>query len=436
MTANSALLYVLADIAVVVAVSAFLGKLAQRLGQPVVIGQIITGILLGSSFLGRLPGHLEKHLFPVAVVPYLTVLSQVAIVIFMFVVGYEIDLHQVRGLTRAVPAVALAAFAVPLGLGAGFAWVFSRGSGTFGPHAGGAGFVLFMGVATSITALPVLAAIVRERGIARLPAGVIATSAAGIMDVAAWMVLAVAVAETRPSGGRPWPLTLLLISVFVVFMLVIVRWGVNWWLAQPRSLLTGQVPIALTLAMGCAWITASLGLHPVFGGFLAGLAMRGRNRSPDPDVLRYMESAGSILLPLFFVITGLSVVVGSLRGEDFILLVAFCLLASLGKLGPGYAASRLSGLDPRQSAITATLVNTRGLTELIALSVGLQAGIIGARLYTVLVLMALVTTLMTGPLLARIGPLPQEARPQESRSREARPGDVAEFGRLLDDQVD
>ncbi|HEV2372201.1 MAG TPA: cation:proton antiporter [Streptosporangiaceae bacterium] len=419
MSTNTVLVYVLADIAVVVAASALLGIVARRLGQPTVVGQIITGILLGASFLGRLPGNLEKHLFPAAVVPYLTVLSQVAVVIFMFVVGYEIDLRRVRGLTKAVPAVAVAAFAVPMALGAGFAWAFGSGTGTFGPHVSGAGFVLFMGVATSITALPVLAAIVRERGIAGLPASIVAMTSAGAMDVVAWVMLAVAMTEAKPTSGRPWWLTLVLILAFVVFMLVVVRRVLGWWQAQSRSLLAGQVPIALTLAIGSAWVTASLGLHPVFGGFLAGMTMRRQGQAPDADVLRFMESAGGVLLPLFFVITGLSVVIGTLHAQDLVLLAALCLIATAGKLGPAYGASRFSGLDHRQSTITAVLVNTRGLTELIALTVGLQAGIIGTRLFTVLVLMALVTTLMTGPLLTLVS----RSR-QPSQLPEAQPADL------------
>lgn len=403
MSTNSVLVYVLADIAVVIAASALLGSAARRLGQPAVVGQIIVGILLGASFLGRLPGDPGKHLFPQPVVPYLTVFSQVAVVIFMFVVGYEIDLHRVRGLTRAVPAVAIAAFAVPMALGAGLALAFGTDRSAFGTHASEPGFALFIGVATSITALPVLAAIVRERDIAGIPASIVALTSAGIMDVAAWLMLAVALAETKPTAGRPWLLTLLLILAFAVFMLVVVRRVLTWWLAQPRSLLAGQVPIALTLAIASAWVTASLGLHPVFGGFLAGLTMRGRNQPPDADVLRFMEPAGAVMLPLFFVVTGLSVVINTLRGQDFLLLAGLCLIAIAGKLGPAYGAARLSGLDTRQSGIVAVLVNTRGLTELIALSVGLQAGIIGTRLFTVLVLMALVTTLMTGPLLTLIG---------------------------------
>jgi Kef-type K+ transport system membrane component KefB len=416
-TTNSILVYVLADIAVVIVASALLGSAARRLGQPAVVGQIIAGILLGASFLGRLPGDPGKHLFPDAVVPYLTVLSQVAVVIFMFVVGYEIDLHRVRGLTRAVPAVAVAAFAVPMALGAGLALAFGTDRSTFGTHASEPGFALFIGVATSITALPVLAAIIRERDIAGIPASIVATTSAGIMDVAAWLVLAVALAETKPTAGRPWLLTLLILA-FAVFMLVVVRRVLTWWLAQPRSLLAGQVPIALTLAIASAWVTASLGLHPVFGGFLAGLTMRGRNQPPDADVLRFMEPAGAVMLPLFFVVTGLSVVINTLRGQDFLLLAGLCLIAIAGKLGPAYGAARLSGLDSRQSGIVAVLVNARGLTELIALSVGLQAGIIGTRLFTVLVLMGLVTTLMTGPLLTLIG----RSRPSQPVSLPGTPG--------------
>ena len=280
-----------------------------------------------------------------------------------------------------------------------------------------------MGVAVSITALPVLAAIVRERGLTRLPACVIATAAAGIMDVAAWLVLAIAVALASPAGGLSWPWLLVLTAGFVVLMLAVVRQGVDWWLARSRSPFASQVPVALTLAMGSAWVAASLGLHPVFGGLIAGFTMRGRNRPPDADVLRYMESAGSVLFPVFLVVSGLTVAIGTLRGESFLVLAVMCVLASLGKLGPGYAAARLSGVDPRGSAVIAAPVNTRGLTELIALSVGLQAGIISTQLYTVLVLMALVTTCMTGPLLALIGPVPHE-----SSARASEPGDVAESG--------
>jgi Kef-type K+ transport system membrane component KefB len=168
-------------------------------------------------------------------------------------------------------------------------------------------------------------------------------------------------------------------------------------------LLSNQVPVALVLAAASAWVTASLGLHPVFGAFLAGLTMPSRDDAPDADVLRVMEQAGGLLLPLFFVVTGLTMNIGALNGEDVLLLVVVVACAMLGKIGPAYGAARLGRLDRRQSAMVAALVNTRGLTELIALNVGLTAGIIDQRLFTILVLMALITTMATGPLISAIG---------------------------------
>jgi Kef-type K+ transport system membrane component KefB len=391
------------DIALVLVVSWLLGAVARRCGQPAVVGQILAGILLGPSVLGHLPGHLTSRLFPHAVLPSLTVLSQVAVVIFMFVVGYELDARSLRGRRRAVPLVAAGALFVPMGLGAGAPLILRSSFAALGqPHISRS-FVLFMGVATSITALPVLAAIVRERGIAGSTAGVMATSAAGLMDVAAWLVLAAALVGTVHKPGRPWLLTVLLIISFSVIMLLAVRPALRWWMSGHRSVLSNQLPLALALALGSAWVTASLGVHPVFGGLLAGLTMPGPDGTPDAEVVRPMEEIGGVLLPLFFVVTGLSVNVGNLGVTACGLLAIICAIASVGKVGPAYAASRVGGLGPRDSATVAVLVNTRGLTELIALNVGLSAGLIDQRLFSVLVLMALITTVVTSPLLSLIG---------------------------------
>jgi Kef-type K+ transport system membrane component KefB len=259
-----------------------------------------------------------------------------------------------------------------------------------------------MGVACSITALPVLAAIVRERGLAGTRPGVIATAAAGAMDVLAWVALAAALIGTGHSSRFPWYVALLLISGFAAAMLTVVPPLLSWWTGRSMSVLADPVPLAFALAMGSAWVTASLGLHPVFGGFLAGLAMRASSRESDVDVLRCMDQAGSLLLPLFFIVTGLSLNLGAMRGDAFVLLAVLLVITIAGKLGPAYGLSRAGGLPPRESATVAALINTRGLTELIALNVGLADGLISGRLFTVLVLMALITTLMTGPLLGLV----------------------------------
>jgi Kef-type K+ transport system membrane component KefB len=395
---------VIGDVALVLVVSWLLGAVAARCGQPRVVGQIIAGILLGPTLLGRFPGHLTSRLFPHAVLPSLTALAQVAVVIFMFVVGYELDWRLLKERRRAVPLVAAGALLVPMGLGSGVAlWLRTRFA-TLGQLHMGHAFVLFMGVAVSITALPVLAAIIRERGIAGSAVGATATAAAGIMDVAAWLALAAALVGSAHNISRPWPATLLLMSCFVAVMLLAVRPALRWWIRQRRFVLSSQLPVALALALGSAWVTASLGLHPVFGGFLAGLTMPGADGTPDPQVLRPMEEIGTLLLPLFFVVTGLSLNVGALNGSAFTLLAVICVIAGLSKLVPAYLACRVSGLGTKEAATVAALVNTRGLTELIALNVGLTAGLISQRLFTVLVLMALIMTAVTAPLLSLIGP--------------------------------
>jgi Kef-type K+ transport system membrane component KefB len=395
---------VIGDLALVFIIASLLGALARKCGQPAVIGQIITGVVLGPSLLGRLPGHLTSHLFPSHVLPYLNVLSQVAVVIFMFAVGYEIEFGALRAYGRAVPLVALGALFVPMGLGIACVLLLHPEFASIGMGHEGRSFVLFMGAATSITALPVLASIVRDRNLAGTTAGVIATAAAGIMDVLAWLVLAAALIGTGHSGPFSLPVMVLLLAGFVVVMLVGVRPAVSWWTNRSRSVLSSPLPVAFALAMVSAWVTASLGLHPIFGAFLAGLTMRGRRRAPDADVLRAMDQAGGMLLPLFFVVTGLSLNIGAMRGDAFLLLAVIVVIAAAGKLGPGYGISRASGLSSRDSATIAALVNTRGLTELIALNVGLSDGIINKQLFTVLVLMALLTTLATGPLLSVIRP--------------------------------
>src|SRR6266704_567170 len=232
------------DIALVILVSSLLSVLARRCGQPAVIGQILTGVLLGPSLLGRLPGHLTAHLFPHAVLPSLTSLAQVAVVIFMFTVGYELDFGAIRGRGRTVPLVTAAALAVPMGLGIACVLLYRSGFAAIGEPRDGRSFVLFMGVAMSITAMPVLAAIVRERGLAGTTAGVVAMAVAGTMDVLAWLVRAAALIGTGRAGRFSWPVTVLLTGGFVAVMLIVVRPALTWWTSRSQSLLSDPVPVA------------------------------------------------------------------------------------------------------------------------------------------------------------------------------------------------
>jgi Kef-type K+ transport system membrane component KefB len=394
----------------------------RRFGQPAVIGQILTGVLFGPSVLGRLPGHLSSHLFPHSALPYLTVLAQVAVAVFMFSVGYEIDFAILRGRRRSAPLIAVSALAVPMILGMSGVTVLHSAFAAVGEVHQGRPFILFVGVAMSITALPVLASIVRERGLSGTTAGVTATAAAGLMDVAAWLLLAAALIGSSHAGPFSLPVTLLLTVSFAVFMVFVVPRVLSWWSRRTTSVLASQVPLAFVLAMGGAWVTISLGLQAVFGGFLAGIALRAAHREADDEVLRALDQAGSLLLPLFFIVTGLSLNIGGVGGDGFALLAIILVTASVGKLVPAYAASRACGLGRQDGATVAVLVNTRGLTELVALNLGLTDGLIGQRVFTILVLMAVITTMMTGPLLSLIarrggpGPGPEERRHSSSQA--------------------
>jgi Kef-type K+ transport system membrane component KefB len=404
MSVDSIVTHVAAAAALVIALSYAVGQICRRIRQPEVVAQLFVGIALGPSLLGRFDPGVMHAIFPAKIISYLNVTSQIALVLFLFAVGYELDLRLLRRQGRASAVIAASTFVVPMLLGAGSAYLFGdtlyRAAGE--SRVTDIAFILFMGVAVSITALPVLAHIVAELGYTRTLPGVTAMASAGMNDVLGWLALAGALIATSASGQgrRPWAITVLLLAVFVAVALFAVRPALKAWLLRPGAVMSDKVPIAVAVAMGSAWVSAALGLHVIFGAFFAGVMMpRQADGSPDADLLRPVLDAGRPLLPLFFIVSGLSVDVGALHGRDLLLFVIVLAIAVVGKAGAGSLAARLTGMDGRQAAAIGVMLNTRGLTELIALNAALQAGIIHQRLYTILVLMALVTTAATGPLL-------------------------------------
>ena len=407
MSVDSIVTQVVAAIAVIIGLSYLVGKLLRRLGQPEVVGQLFVGIGLGPSLLGHFSSGISHALFPAKIVPYLNVTSQVALVFFLFAIGYELNVRVLRQFRKSVSVLSVTTFVIPMSLGVASAYAFAswyRAAGE--PHVDTAAFILFIGIAVSITAVPVLASITAERGIAAAVPGVTALAAAGVIDILGWLTLAgvLVVASASTTAHRPWPITVLLLAGYIAVALILVRPALRWWLQRPNAVVADKVPVAVVIAMGSAWVTAALGLHVIFGAFFAGVMMpRQRGEVPDADILGPVLAAGRLLLPVFFVVSGLSVNIGALRGQDFALLGVLCVIAVLGKALAGYLAARVTGMSKRDSSVVGILLNTRGLTELIALNVGLQAGIIHQRLYTILVLMALVMTATTGPVLALIG---------------------------------
>jgi Kef-type K+ transport system membrane component KefB len=386
-------------LAVIVAAARLLGWLAGRLGQPPVIGEIVAGILLGPTLAG---GAVTTAIFPADVRPALTDLADVGVCIFMVFVGLHLDRELLRGQGRIAATVSVSAMVLPFGLGVLLAlYLAARYPTTHRPA-----FVLFIGTALSITAFPVLARILSDKGLVKTPIGGLALACAALDDVLAWSLLAAVVAIAGASG-HPW--RVLLVVPFAAVLLKVVR---PLLARAGHRLRAGPLASGVVLVAGaaglvlCAEATDWMGLHPIFGAFLFGVALP-RDVAPalTARVLPRVEAVNSfVLLPVFFLIVGLKVNLAQTDAGRLAEL-GLILVAAIGGKGIGaYLGARLCGARPRHSAVLATLLNTRGLTELIALTVGLQLGLLDRTLYSLMVVMAVVTTAMTGVLLRLIYP--------------------------------
>lgn len=397
----------LAQIAVILIVARLVGWLFRKLHQPRVIGEMVAGILLGPSLLGWGAPTVFAALFPPESLGSLNSLSQIGLLLFMFLIGLELDLKQLRELGRTAIITSQASIIAPFVLGFGLAfYLYPRLS----DHTVGfTGFALFISIAMSITAFPVLARILTERNLLRTRVGALAITCAAVNDVTAWCVLAGIVVIVRASA-LPVPLwgTLIGLGLFVLVMLVVVKPAL-WRLARNYekhgSLTHDSLALILLLMLACGWITEFLGIHALFGAFLAGVAMP-RHHELSKEILQRLESVTVVLLlPLYFAFTGLR--------SSFALIFStgmwvYCLviiaLAVIGKFGGSLLAARSNGMSWRESAAVGILMNTRGLVELIILNVGLDLGVLSPSLFSAMVLMALVTTFMTSPLLNLIYP--------------------------------
>lgn len=391
-------LSVLLGIGVIILCSTAVAPLFARLRQPAVVGQIVVGLAFG-----LLPKHVAGLIFPTASLPALTVVANVGLVLFMFTIGYELPLGMLRRHARTAVVTAGGAFVLPMLLGTGLAILL------IGTPLGGlvsvkhpVPFVLFIAVAMSITAVPVLAWILRDRRIQRTPVGVVSLASASIMDIAGWLALALSIALLSATVHSLVRIAILL-PIYVAAMIWLVRPALRKWMKSSQPLSTrGFLLTALT--MGSAWITGQLGLHVIFGALLIGvLAPRKTDGNPDVHLLQWMHRAGSALLPVFFAVTGLSLNISGLSGTDWAIFAGVCVLAIVGKVGGGWLTARASRLPNKVSFTIGVLLNTRGLTELIALNAGYQIGLLNRNLFTILVLMAVTTTALTGPMLAKLG---------------------------------
>jgi Kef-type K+ transport system membrane component KefB len=402
---NDTIAFVFLDVAVVIVVARAVGKLFVKIGQPAVVGEIVAGILLGPTLLGAFPGHLDTELFPVDIRPYLTVLANLGLILFMFIVGIEVDLTLVRGRERIASTVSLSAVALPFGLGVLLATVLYKHHDFVGSSkVGFTAFALFVGVAMSITAFPVLARILTDRGMQRTPVGVLALACAAVDDVLAWILLAVVVAVTVGGDFTGVAEILLKTVIFGLVMFLVVRPLLK--LMVPRyeragRLTSDMLAIILVGILLSSYATEEVGIHFIFGAFVFGVIMpRQAAAALINEILERLEQVSILLLlPMFFVITGLGVDVGSLGSRGAGELVLVLIVAIAGKFTGALVAARVQRVPKRHATALAILMNTRGLTELVILQVGVQLKVLDKAMFTMLVIMAVVTTMMTAPLL-------------------------------------
>ncbi|MEV6315557.1 cation:proton antiporter [Streptomyces sp. NPDC051776] len=387
----------LVGLAAVVFLARLLGALARRFEQPAVTGEVLAGILLGPTLSGDV---ISSHLFPAGIRPQLTALATVGVAVFMFTVGLEWDPSKARGSGGFVLSVSLGSILLPFGLGSALGLYFLREHQS--PN--GTAFILFMGLAMSITAFPVLARILTDRGLGHTTLGTLALACASIDDVLAWSILASVTAISGAAGAGQW--RILLVVPYLLGMMFVVRPLLRRLRTSSGALAPAGFACVLAGLLLSAGATEWTGLHFIFGAFLFGAVIpRRRTARLRAQIHDQFGSLGrTLLLPVFFLTAGLNVDLsgigpGGLRDLGLILLVAIG-----GKFAGAYLAARGHGMPARQSAALATLMNTRGLTELIALSVGLSLGIIDRELYSLMVVMAVVTTAMAGPLLRWILP--------------------------------
>jgi Kef-type K+ transport system membrane component KefB len=405
--ASGSLLHFLLALAVVIGAGGLLGRACKRLGQSPVIGEVLAGIALGPSLLGRLSPGLEGFLLPASVAPPLGLLAQLGVVLYMFQVGLDLDLGELRGRGSATVSISHASIVLPFVLGCGLSlWLYPRYGVAGVPFSA---FALFMGVALSITAFPVLARILDDLGLSRGKLGSLALSCAAVDDVTAWCLLAVAVAAAGSGSGG---LGLGMMALGLLAYLAVMLLGLRPLLLRLTAHVGGKGGLGLgTLAVVC-WLvllsavgTEALGIHAVFGAFLLGALVPHDSALVRDFKARFKDAVAVLLLPAFFAVTGLRTQLGLLDGAGpWLACAAIVAAATLGKVGGASLAGRLSGLSGRDATALGLLMNTRGLVELIALNIGLDLGVLSPSLFTMMVVMALLTTLATVPALRWLTP--------------------------------
>ena len=391
----------LAQIITIILVARFFGWLFRKIGQPSVIGEIIAGIVLGPSLLGLYFPEFSTNLFPVESLGNLQFLSQIGLILFMFVIGMELDLKVLKNRANEAVVISHASIVIPFALGIGLAYfVYYR----FAPEGiAFLPFALFMGIAMSITAFPVLARIVQERGIHKTKLGAIVITCAAADDITAWCLLAAVIAIVK-AGTFVSSLYIILVAVFyVIIMLFVVKpflKKIGELYGSKDNLNKSVVAIFFLTLIISSYTTEAIGIHALFGAFMTGVIMPDITKFRNVFIEKVEDVSVILLLPLFFVYTGLRTEIG-LINDAYLWRVTglIILVAVVGKFFGSALAAKFVGQNWRDSLTIGALMNTRGLMELVVLNIGLDLKVLTPEVFTMMVIMALVTTFMTGPLL-------------------------------------
>jgi Kef-type K+ transport system membrane component KefB len=400
------------QIVVIVAAAQLTGGLLARLGQPRVVGEMAAGLILGPSVFGRLAPSLWAAVFPGPSLGFVNAIAQVGLLLFMFLVGLELDPTHLRRRGKAALLTSHASIVAPFLLGTALALGLYPRLAPAG--VGFTPFALFVGAAMSVTAFPVLARILADRGMTTTPLGALAIVCAAVGDVTAWCILAAVVVIARASGVASLAFTLAGTAIYLAFMFTFARpllARVAERAARPGSSAQTQLALVMLLALSSAWVTERLGIHALFGAFLVGALLPPSGPLAEALSSRLRDLMIVLLLPLFFAFTGLRTTVSLISGGWLWLVCGLVLLVAIaGKLGGSAVAARAAGMGWRDALSLGTLMNTRGLMELVILNVGLDIGVLSPTLFAMMVVMALVTTALTTPLLDLL---------QHGRGREA-----------------
>jgi Kef-type K+ transport system membrane component KefB len=371
----------------------------KKIGQPAVIGETVAGIILGPSLLGLLFPGIFHFIFPVESLPNLRFLSQIGLILFMFIIGMELDARVLRKQAFEALIISHASILIPFTLGVSLSYYLYNQYG----QTDFISFALFMGIAMSITAFPVLARIIRDRKLTGTKLGNLAISCAASDDVTAWCILAILIALIRSGSGMKGFFVVTMVLLYVLIMLVPVRMilmKIQTAYEKGKIAYNSLMAIMFTLLLLSSWTTEVIGIHALFGAFLAGIVIPKNDSLQKKIIDRISDVSLVMLLPLFFVYTGLRTNAGILNSLGLwtsFLLILICAVA--GKLGGSTIIARILGQNWKDSLSIGALMNTRGLMELIVLNIGYDMHIISADIFSMMVLMALLTTMMTNPIL-------------------------------------